>query len=837
MAAMSVIGIDFGNESCYIAVAKAGGIETIANDYSLRGTPSCVAFSPKNRILGVAAKNQMVTNMKNTVFGFKRLLGRKFSDPHVQKELKQFPFKVEPRADGGIGIRINYLGEDNVFSPEQITAMLFTKLKESAAIALQTPINDCVISVPSYFTNAERNALLDAAAIAGLNVLRLMNETTATALAYGIYKQDLPAPEEKSKNVVFVDFGHSSLQVAACAFNKGKLRILATSSDPCCGGRDIDIALAEYFCQDFMTRYKLDPRKNQRAYLRLLQEVEKLKKQMSANSTRLPLNIECFMEERDVSGDMQRSQMEQICADTFNRVERTLRNILHNAKLRPEDISALEIVGGSTRIPAVKSLIEQVFGKAPSTTLNQDEAVSRGCALQCAMLSPAVRVREFNVTDVQPYAVRLAWDAARGEDGDMEVFPAFHAAPFSKMLTFYRREPFSVSAYYSDQVPFPDTFIGQWNVKDVQPTPEGESQKVKLKVRVNIHGIITVASASLVEKKQDAQQSDNVEMENSNENVQNNQTAQETPMDTNGSQEQQNGPDNQEVREDEMKGEPQQKQSWTQRVGQWFSGDANDDKKDKSKDKTKKVLVKTIELPIDARTHGFSQTELNSYLEQEGKMQAQDRQEKERADARNALEEYVYELRGKLSEGEVLHDFIAEDQRSRLVNQLDSLEQWLYDEGEDQNRQVYSDKLTELRTEGEPIKQRRLEFELRPGALDDFALAIQLTNKAVDQYKSGDAKYAHLSEADIQKVCDASKSALNWLEGARQALAHAPRHLPPPHTTHQIRQERQSFENTVNPILNKPKPKEKTPPPANNTAGDGQNAPEQQASQEQMDVE
>ncbi|XP_038213735.1 heat shock 70 kDa protein 4L isoform X2 [Zerene cesonia] len=815
MAAMSVIGIDFGNESCYIAVAKAGGIETIANDYSLRGTPSCVAFSPKNRILGVAAKNQMVTNMKNTVFGFKRLLGRKFSDPHVQKELKQFPFKVEPRADGGIGIRINYLGEDNVFSPEQITAMLFTKLKESAAIALQTPINDCVISVPSYFTNAERNALLDAAAIAGLNVLRLMNETTATALAYGIYKQDLPAPEEKSRNVVFVDFGHSSLQVAACAFNKGKLRILATSSDPCCGGRDIDIAVAEYFCQDFMSRYKLDPRKNQRAYMRLLQEVEKLKKQMSANSTRLPLNIECFMEERDVSGDMQRSQMEQLCADTFNRVERTLRNILHNAKLRPEDISSIEIVGGSTRIPAVKSLIEQVFGKAPSTTLNQDEAVSRGCALQCAMLSPAVRVREFNVTDVQPYAVRLAWDAARGEDGDMEVFPAFHAAPFSKMLTFYRREPFSVSAYYSDQVPFPDTFIGQWNVKDVQPTPEGESQKVKLKVRVNIHGIITVASASLVEKKQDAQQSDNVEMENSNENVQNNQNVQETPMDTNASQEQQqNGPDNQE--------------------------DANDDKKDKSKDKTKKVLVKTIELPIDARTHGFSQTELNSYLEKEGKMQAQDRQEKERADARNALEEYVYELRGKLSEGEVLHDFIAEEQRNRLVNQLDSLEQWLYDEGEDQNRQVYSDKLTELKTEGEPIKQRRLEFELRPGALDDFALAIQLTNKAVDLYRSGDAKYSHLSEADIQKVCEASKSALNWLEGARQALAHAPRHLPPPHTTHQIRQERQSFENIVNPILNKPKPKEKTPPPANNTAGDGQNnAPpnEQQASQEQMDVE
>ncbi|XP_073964045.1 heat shock protein 70Cb isoform X2 [Choristoneura fumiferana] len=832
MAAMSVIGIDFGNESCYIGVAKAGGIETIANDYSLRGTPSCVAFSSKNRILGVAAKNQMVTNMKNTVFGFKRMLGRKFTDPHVQKELRHFPFKVEQRPDGGIGIRVNYLGEDNVFSPEQITAMLFTKLKDIAATALQTQINDCVISVPSYFTNAERNALLDAAAIAGLNVLRLMNETTATALAYGIYKQDLPAPEEKPRNVVFVDFGHSSLQVSACSFNKGKLRVLATATDAHCGGRDIDMALAEYFAQDIMTRLKLDATKNQRAFFRLLQEVEKLKKQMSANSTKLPLHVECFMEERDVSGEMHRAQMEEICSDTFTRVERTLRAILHNAKLRPEDINSVEIVGGSTRVPAVKGLIEQVFGKVASTTLNQDEAVARGCALQCAMLSPAVRVRDFSVADAQPYAVRLAWDAARGEDGDMEVFPAFHQAPFSKMLTFYRKEPFSVSAYYSDQVPYPESFIGQWFIKDVQPTPEGESQKVKLKVRVNIHGIITVASASLVEKKADAQ-SDSVEMENSAENVSNNSNNQEAPMETNGAApEQPNGPENQEVREDDMAGEPQQKQSWTQRVGSWFSGD-------KSKDKSKKVLVKTVELPIEARTHGCSQTELNSFQEQEGKMQAQDRQEKERADARNALEEYVYELRGKLSEGEALHDFVAADQRTRLVAALDALEAWLYEEGEEQNRQVYSDKLAELRTEGEPIKQRRLEFELRPGALDDYSLAIQLAKKAVDAYKAGDAKYSHLAEADIQKVAESAAAALAWVEAARQAFAHAAKHLPPAHTTHQIRQERQNFENTVNPILNKPKPKEKTPPPANPTAGDGQpsGAAPDAPPAEQMDVE
>lgn len=195
---MSVIGIDFGNDSSYVAVAKAGGIETIANDYSLRATPSFVAFAGRNRVLGVAAKNQQVTNMNNTIGNFKELLGRKFDDPRAQEELRSLPYHTEALQDGGIGIRVNYLDEEHVFSPEQITAMLFTKLKEDAFKELKTQINDCVITVPSYFTNAQRQALLDAANISGLNVLRLMNETTATALSYGFYKQDLPA-QRKSR--------------------------------------------------------------------------------------------------------------------------------------------------------------------------------------------------------------------------------------------------------------------------------------------------------------------------------------------------------------------------------------------------------------------------------------------------------------------------------------------------------------------------------------------------------------------------------------------------------------------------------------------------------------
>lgn len=378
----------------------------------------------------------------------------------MQKELLSIPYRVEERQDGSIGIRVNYMDEEQVFSPEQITAMLFTKLKVDATAALQTQIYDCVITVPSYYTNAERKALLDAAGISGLNCLRLVNETTATALSYGFYKQDLPTPEEKSRNVIFVDFGHSSIQISACAFNKGKLKMLAAASD-LVGGRDVDFLLADHISKEFVTRYKMDPRTNKKAYLRLLSEVEKLKKQMSANSTKLPLNIECFMNDTDVHSSIQRTDMDEICKHLFQRIEEVMKRCLRESKLTLDEIHSVEIVGGSSRIPAVKHLIEQIFGKTSSTTLNQDEAVSRGGALQCAIMSPAVRVRDFNVTDIQPFAVMITFDNDNGQRSDMEVFPVNHSVPFSRLLTMSRRDSFAVKLYYAEPSPCLDPFIGK----------------------------------------------------------------------------------------------------------------------------------------------------------------------------------------------------------------------------------------------------------------------------------------------------------------------------------------------------------------------------------------
>ncbi|KAL2714577.1 97 kDa heat shock protein isoform X1 [Vespula squamosa] len=864
MAAMSVIGIDFGNESCYVAVARAGGIETIANDYSLRNTPSCVAFSGKNRVLGVAAKNQMVTNMKNTIYGFKRLLGRKFNDPQVQRELKCLSFKTSQQADGNIGIHVQYLGEEHIFSPEQITAMLFTKLKDTSETALQTAVNDCVISVPSYYTQAERQALLDAARIAGLNVLRLFNETTATALCYGIYKQDLPAPEAAPRNVVFVDCGYASLQVCVCAFHKGKLKMLASAADSNLGGRDIDAILAEHFCKDFQSRYRIDPHTSPRAYLRLLAEVEKLKKQMSANSTTLPLNIECFMEEKDVHGEMKRADMEAMCAHLFKRVESTLRQCLADSKLKSEEIHSIEIAGGSSRVPALKRVVEEVFGRSISTTLNQDEAVSRGCALQCAMLSPAVRVREFSVTDIQPYPLKLTWDPTQGEEGEMEVFGHNHSIPFSKMLTFYRSNSFTLTASYSmPPSSYPQTHIGVFVIKNVKPTPEGEASKVKVKVRINLNGILTIASASLVEKREPTQQEKEEEERLLQQQQQQNNMdveQQDNKKDKSDQEAQANEPPALEVSMDKTrrnsdadnagKGVRGSAPSCSSRILSWFSsGEDKEDGKGK-----KKIPVRTIELPIEANVNGLSQRKLDAALEKECKMIAEDRQENERIDARNALEEYVYDLRAKLTDDYQLATFVTETDKDGLSRTLDETEIWLYEEGEDCQRQVYIDRLTRLKAQGEPIKERRREFEGRGHALDELAGALQLAKKGIDNIKVSfgkDDKYSHLTDDEIKKVEKTVQEKWAWLEEKRVILAGTPRTQQPSVTVSQIRSEKQALDNIVLPVLNKPKPKVEPPKeekPKDKTAndqkstnqnsqGDAHQNNQPQSEEEKMDVE
>ncbi|KAL4684002.1 hypothetical protein H8959_021696 [Pygathrix nigripes] len=723
---MSVVGIDLGFQSCYVAVARAGGIETIANEYSDRCTPACISFGPKNRSIGAAAKSQVISNAKNTVQGFKRFHGRAFSDPFVEAEKSNLAYDIVHLPTGLTGIKVTYMEEERNFTTEQVTAMLLSKLKETAESVLKKPVVDCVVSVPCFYTDAERRSVMDATQIAGLNCLRLMNETTAVALAYGIYKQDLPALEEKPRNVVFVDMGHSAYQVSVCAFNRGKLKVLATAFDPTLGGRKFDEVLVNHFCEEFGKKYKLDIKSKIRALLRLSQECEKLKKLMSANASDLPLSIECFMNDVDVSGTMNRGKFLEMCNDLLARVEPPLRSVLEQTKLKKEDIYAVEIVGGATRIPAVKEKISKFFGKELSTTLNADEAVTRGCALQCAILSPAFKVREFSITDVVPYPISLRWNSPAEEgSSDCEVFSKNHAAPFSKVLTFYRKEPFTLEAYYSSpqDLPYPDPAIAQFSVQKVTPQSDGSSSKVKVKVRVNVHGIFSVSSASLVE------------VHKSEEN--------EEPMET-----------DQNAKEEE-----------TSQAG-------SKDKKMDQPPQAKKAKVKTstVDLPIENQLLWQIDREmLNLYIENEGKMIMQDKLEKERNDAKNAVEEYVYEMRDKLS-GEY-EKFVSEDDRNSFTLKLEDTENWLYEDGEDQPKQVYVDKLAELKED----------------------------------------QYDHLDAADMTKVEKSTNEAMEWMNNKLNLQNKQSLTMDPVVKSKEIEAKIKELTSICSPIISKPKPKVEPP--------------------------
>ncbi|ODM93606.1 97 kDa heat shock protein, partial [Orchesella cincta] len=361
---MSAIGIDFGNASSFVAVVKSNGIQMIENDHRLRATPSYLAFGERHRLVGVAAKKAHLTNLPNTIFDFKRYLGQHFDNGRVQEDLPLVPFKIVNSGHGRVGIQVKYLGEDKIFTPEQLTAMLFTTLKEMAENHLKAKVHHCVISVPSYFADYERRAVLAAAEIAGLHPLRLMNDTTAAALNYGVSQmRDLPELGEVPRFIAIVDCGYSAFQVSICALNKGKLR------------------------------------------------------QMSQTASELPVDIAYVL-----TGDEKDTVERTISRATFENVCATFLMTWNLPCLDAEHIHSVELVGGASRIPAIKRLVTRVFRKSPSKTLDIDEAVARGCALQSAILSPfpgssSVISWNYDIIETQPYRIELQWKLPSGQLG------------------------------------------------------------------------------------------------------------------------------------------------------------------------------------------------------------------------------------------------------------------------------------------------------------------------------------------------------------------------------------------------------------------------------------
>ncbi|XP_074285291.1 heat shock 70 kDa protein 14-like [Silene latifolia] len=497
---MSVVGFDFGNGSCVVAVAKHV-INVVLNDEYKRETPTIVSFGEKQPIVGIDGATSALMNPKNTISQIKRLIGLPFSDPELQKDLKLVPFTVTEGPDGFPLIHAMYLGQNKTFTPTQVLGMLLSSLKGIAEKNLNASVVDCCIGIPVYFTDLQRRAILDAAIIAGLNPLRLIHETTATASAYGFYKTDLP--ENDPINVAFVDVGHSSLQVCIGAFRKCQVKILSHSFDRSLGGRDFDEILFQHFVTKFKDEYNIDVHQNERACVRLRAACEKLKKLLSANHE-ASLTIECLMEAKDVRVFITRNEFEEISIPILERVKKPLEKALVEAGLCTKEIHTVEVVGSGSMVPAIMKIMTAFFRKELCRTMDASESLAKGCALECAIHSPTIRVKDFQVNDIFPFPISMSWKGLAGvaavDQYSTIVIPKGTPIPSLKAVTVATSGTFAVSFHYADasalQAP---AHISTYMVGPIKVV-SGDRAMLKIRVRLNLHGIVSADLATLLEE-------------------------------------------------------------------------------------------------------------------------------------------------------------------------------------------------------------------------------------------------------------------------------------------------------------------------------------------------
>jgi len=437
------VGIDFGDESSKIAVAHSARIEVLQNDQSKRKTLSMVGYGGKQRIIGDSAVGNYTSNFKNTVTYMKRLLGKHFDDPDMKAEQEYIPYQLVRLDNGHIGARVMFGDEQQVFSVESVTAALFQKLKVTAEKIIAQRVVDCVIGCPAYWNDEQRRALLDAANIAGLNVLRLMNETTAVALNY-VYR---PLPEKDVQNVMFIDVGHSSTQVALVSFKAGELKVLCSKANAQLGARNWDKLLVDWLADYAKTKYNLDVRGNPKAMIKLFKEANRIKTTLSANS-QVPFNLEYLMNDVDVKGMIDRAEFESISEKRglLAALCTPVQAVLDSTGMKKEAIDRVEIVGGGSRIPIIYKRLSDFLGKELFRTCDADEAVARGLTFMCAMISPSFRTREFQVHDITPHAIDVGWgpveDVTASADWPSRLeqnallFSENNAIPSVKMISF-----------------------------------------------------------------------------------------------------------------------------------------------------------------------------------------------------------------------------------------------------------------------------------------------------------------------------------------------------------------------------------------------------------------
>ncbi|KAI0190350.1 heat shock protein 70 [Astrocystis sublimbata] len=488
---VAAVGIDLGTTYSCVGVYRDDRIEIIANDQGNRTTPSFVAFTDTERLIGDAAKNQVAMNPQNTVFDAKRLIGRKFADQEVQADMKHFPFKIIDKGGKPI-VEIEYKGENKTFTPEEISSMVLIKMRETAEAYLGGTVNNAVITVPAYFNDAQRQATKDAGLIAGLNVLRIINEPTAAAIAYGLDKK-----VEGERNVLIFDLGGGTFDVSLLTIEEGIFEVKSTAGDTHLGGEDFDNRLVNHFVTEFKRKHKKDLSTNARALRRLRTACERAKRTLSS-SAQTSIEIDSLFEGVDFYTSITRARFEELCQDLFRSTIQPVDRVLADAKIDKSQVHEIVLVGGSTRIPRVQKLITDYFnGKEPNKSINPDEAVAYGAAVQAAILSGDTSSKSTNeILLLDVAALSLGIETAGGMM--TKLIPRNTTIPTKKsevFSTFSDNQPgVLIQVYEGERQRTKDNnLLGKFELTGIPPAPRGVPQ-IEVTFDLDANGIMNVSA-------------------------------------------------------------------------------------------------------------------------------------------------------------------------------------------------------------------------------------------------------------------------------------------------------------------------------------------------------